>query len=170
MAKPDKLRIPYEDFKYARFDCVGRLPDGTQFMGYVTGAWPTGRAFDTSEGWRHRKTWIAVVHQFDADGNHIRSQSRLGGPDIQGRKVACDKAQAHRNEMLAELFAEHGPPEYCDIWVRMFSVEVDGVTHKLFFGQWEEEPEPGEERLEWVRLESNDIEFHPPWNSGDYST
>jgi hypothetical protein len=28
----DKLRIPYEDFDEGRFNCIGRAPDGTQFM------------------------------------------------------------------------------------------------------------------------------------------
>jgi hypothetical protein len=54
--------------------------------------------------------------------------------------------------------------------VRLFSVEMDDVTHGLFYEQSEEDPEPGEERGEWVMLEPRDIMFHPPWDSGEYST
>jgi formate hydrogenlyase regulatory protein HycA len=169
MAKPDKLRIAYEDFEYARFDCVGRLPDGTQFMAFVTGAFPTGEKYYLGDDWQYKKKWLAVVHRFDADGNHIGTETRLGGYDIEGRDVAGDKAFSHLEDMVVEL-AAGGRPKLCDIWVRMFSVEIDGVTHGLFYEQSDEEPEPGEERDEWVMLEPCDIMFHPPWDSSEYST
>jgi hypothetical protein len=103
------------------------------------------------------------------DGNHTGSESRLGGFDIEGRDVAGDRAFGHLQDMLVEL-ADGRRPELCDIWVRLFSVEIDGVTHGLFYEQSEEEPEPGEERSECVMLEPWDIMFHPPWDSSEYST
>ena len=166
MAAPDKLRIPLDD---GRFENVGRLPDGTQFMAYVTGAFPTGTKYlDRVSDWRNKKRWLAVIHRFDADGNHIGSESRLGAFDIEGRQVAGDKAFAHLQDMFAELTAR-GEPEFCDIWVKLFSVAIDDVTHGLFFEQSEEEPEEGKERREWVMLQPRDIMFHPPWDSGEYS-
>jgi hypothetical protein len=166
MAKPYTLRIPLDEYC---FENVGFLPDGTQFMAYVTGAFPTGQKYGSGDDWRYKKKWLAVMHRFDADGNHIGSESRLGGFDIEGRQAAGDKAFAHLREMYAELAAA-GEPEFCDIWVRLFSVELDGVTHGLFYEQSEEEPEPGEGRGEWVMLEPRHIMFHPPWDSGRYST
>jgi hypothetical protein len=79
MAKPDKLRIPHDEY---RFEGVGRLPDGTQFMAFVTGAFPAGLEYYLGEDWQTRKRWFAVIHRFDADGNHIGSLSRLGGLDM----------------------------------------------------------------------------------------
>jgi hypothetical protein len=169
MAKPDKLRIAYEDYDSGRFNCVGRLPDGTQFMAFVTGAFPTGMKHYLGDDWQRRKKWLAVIQGFDADGNHMGSEAKLGPFDIEGQQVAGDKAFAHLDQMFAGLCGG-GAPEFRDIWVRLFSVEIDGVTHGLFYEQSEEEPEPGEERCEWVMLEPRDIMFHPPWDSSEYST
>ncbi len=77
-------------------------------------------------------------------------------------------AFGHLRDLLVEL-AAGGRPELCDIWVRMFSVEIDGVTHGLFYKQSEEEPEAGEERSEWAMLEPWDVMF-PPWASSEFST
>jgi len=166
MGKPDQLRIPLDEH---RFENVGRLPDGTQFMAYVTGGFPTGMKYYLGDDWQTKKKWLAVIHRFDAEGNHIGTETRLGAFDIEGRQVAGDKAFAHLQDMYAELIAI-GEPEFCDIWVKLFSVEIDGVMYGLFYEQSEEEPEEGEERGEWVMLEPRDIMFHPPWDSGNYST
>jgi hypothetical protein len=166
MAKPDKLRIPLDDH---HFENVGHLPNGTQFMAFVTGAFPTGMKYYLGDDWQYRKKWLADIHRFDAEGNHIATDSRLGAFDIEGRQVAGDKAFAHLQEMYNEMTAA-GEPEFGDIHVKLFSVEIDGVTHGLFYQQSEEEPEEGEERGEWVMLEPRDIMFHPPWDSGEYST
>jgi hypothetical protein len=54
--------------------------------------------------------------------------------------------------------------------VRLFSVEIDGITHGLFYEQSEEELKQDEKNSEWVMLEPQDIMFHPPWDSSEYST
>jgi hypothetical protein len=166
MAKPDKIRIPLDE---DRFENVGHLPDGTLFIAFVTGAFPTGMKYYVGDDWQHKKKWLAVFHCFDADGYHIGSQSRFGAFDSEGSQVAGDKAFAHLETMIAGLSAG-GQPEFCDICVRLFSIEIDGVTHGLFYERSNEEPETGEERAEWVMLEPQDIMFHPPWESGEYST
>ncbi|MCE9545540.1 MAG: hypothetical protein K8T25_08490 [Planctomycetia bacterium] len=166
MPKPDKIRIPLDE---GRFENIGRLPDGTQFMLFVTGAFPTGLKYHSGDDWQLKKKWLAVRHRFDGDGNHLDTESRLGAFDIEGRDVAGDKAFGHLEQMYAELCTA-GPLEFCDIRVRLFSVEVDGVTHGLFYEQSEEELDPDEVRGEWVMLEPRDIMFHPPWDSGEYST
>lgn len=161
MAAPDKLRIPLDEY---HFEAVGRLSDGTQFMAYVTGAFPAGQEYYLGDDWRTKKRWLAVVHRFDADGNHVGSESRLGGFDIEGRDVAGDKAFKNLKEMFETIMAG-GRPEFCDIWVKPFGVEIDGVRHGLFYEQDEEDP-----KSEWVMLQPRDIMFHPPWDGGEYST
>ena len=49
-----------------------------------------------------------------------------------------------------------------------FSVVLDGVTHGLYY-EHHVEPEEDDEG-EWVMLEPRDIMFHPPCDSGEYST
>lgn len=165
MATPEKLRILHENPPY-RFDYVGRLPSGMQFLGFVTGVYyPTH--VNSGEDWRLKKKWIAVLHCFDSDGNHVRSETRLGGYEIEGREIAGYKATSHLDRMFVEL-CDGRQPEYGDIWVRLFSVEIDGDTHGLNYERSEENPD--EEWGEWVMLEPRDIMFHTPWDSGEYST
>jgi hypothetical protein len=162
--KPEKLRIPLDE---RRFDCVGHLDDGTQFMAFGTGCFPDGYILNTdNEDWRKVKRWIAVLHLFNADGNHLRSESRLGGYDIEGWDEACGKVDVELQNMLAPLRKKR--PKLCDIYVKLFSVVLDGVTHGLFYTH-HVEPEENFEG-EWVILEPRDIMFHPPWDSGEYST
>jgi hypothetical protein len=75
--------------------------------------------------------------------------AKLGAFDIEGREVAGDKAFARLQNMYAELTAR-GEPGFCDIWVKLFSVEIDDVRHGLFYEQSKEEPWPGKEQAEWV--------------------
>jgi len=167
MAAPDKLRIPYEDFEGARFDCVGCLADGKQFMAYVTGAFPGHERFpDPSGDWQQRKSWNAVVHRFDSNGNHIDSEAKRGGYDIEGRDVAGGKAWQHLDSMLGELGLQN--PKLCDIYIKPFSVEIDDVVYALEY-EHEIDEDDGYEH-ECVMLWPNDIMFHPPWDSGEYST
>ena len=61
MAEPDKIRIAYENSEYARFDCVGRLSDGTQFMAFVTGAFPSGEQYYLGDDWPAKKRWLSCT-------------------------------------------------------------------------------------------------------------
>jgi hypothetical protein len=163
MAAPEKLRIPRDE---GRFENIGRLPDGTQFMAYVTGAFPGGLKYpDPRSDWRTKKRWLAVIHRFDSEGNHLASETRVGGYDIEGRDIAGDKAWNELEEMYTAL-AAGGKIELCDIWVTPFSVEIDGVIHGLFY----EHHKHDDMDYECVMLEPRDIMFHPPWDSGEYST
>lgn len=167
MSLQEKIRIPYEDFDGARFDCVGRYGDGNQFMGYVTGAFPGRERYpDPTGNWQERKSWNAVIHRFDSDGNHIGSDAKRGGFDSDGRNVAGDKAWQHLESMLTELGLQN--PELCDIYIKPFSVEIEDVVYELEYVH-EIDEEDGYEH-ECVMLWPNDIMFHPPWDSGEYST
>jgi hypothetical protein len=146
---------------------VGRLDDGIQHMAFVTGAFPDGYVFNPEkEDWRRIKSWIAVLHLFDAEGNRLQSEARLGGYDIQGRDEAGDKACV----LLQEMFAPCRPkgPKRCDIRVNQFLVVLDEITHSLLYQV--DQPEENGPVFESVMLQPRDVMFHPPWDSGDWST
>ena len=82
--------------------------------------------------------------------------------------MAGEKAFDRLQDMLTGLSG--GQPELCDIWVRLFSVEMDNVMHGLFYEQSTEDLVEGEEPTDWVMLEPQDIMFHPPWDSSEYSS
>ncbi len=135
-------------------------------MAFVTGAFPGPDHFvDTRIGnWREKKSWLAVLHRFDGDGNHLSTEVRVGGPDSEGHQVAIAKATEH----LADLLREHGIEQLNlgDIYIKPFSVEIGGIFFELKYSQSEHEGR----RFESVTLWPNDIMFHPPWHSGEYST
>jgi hypothetical protein len=135
-------------------------------MAFVTGAFREGVKlnWNTDEG-RKVKVWIAVLHLFDAGGNHLSAQVRLGGFDSEGWEVAGDKACAELDKMLSGLGQKLS---LGDIWVRQFSVTIDGVEHSLQYHH--EQPEEDSPVFESVMLWPRDIMFHPPWDSGEYST
>src|SRR5262249_45815035 len=150
---PDLLRIPLDE---GRFDCVGRLDDGTQFMAFGTGCFPDRYVINPgNDDWQKIKRWIAVLHLFDADGNHLHSEARLGGYDIEGWEEAWGKVDVELRKLLAPLRKKN--PQLCDIYIKLFSVVVDGVTHGLFYTH-HVEPEENFE-TEWVMLEPRDIMF-----------
>jgi hypothetical protein len=49
-------------------------------------------------------------------------------------------------------------------------VEIDGVTHGLFYGENEDVPVDSEDWYDYVMFEPLDLMFHPPWDSGSYSS
>jgi formate hydrogenlyase regulatory protein HycA len=170
VAAPDRLLIAWEDDEYGRFNLVGRYGDGNQFMAFVTGAFPAdwwsgnwSREYLRNR-WAEHKRWYAVLHRFDPDGNHLGTEARSGGTTAGGQTEAIDRAVAELDQMLASL----GPRDPCDIRVRLFGVEIDGY----FFGLEYHCADAGGEAAteEYVMLEPNDIMFHPPWASGEYST
>src|SRR5262245_57226627 len=125
MSPPDKLRIEYEPDEWGRFHHIGRLKDGTQFMAFVTGAFPgTDRYPDTSGDWHHVKCWVAVMHRFDSEGNYLASEAHHGGFDIEG-DVADEKAAIELDRMLARMEAEP-----CDIYIKPFSAEIEGIYYE----------------------------------------
>ena len=129
MAAPDKVRIPLDQ---RRFPCIGRFGTGQQFMAFVTGAMPS--AFERGERWDPNcrsvddyyckyKAWYAVLHIFDAEGNHLKTRAQLGGMDSEGYHDACDKADMKLRELLDEIRGHS--PKFGDIYVRPFDVEVE---------------------------------------------
>jgi formate hydrogenlyase regulatory protein HycA len=167
------LLVPWEDYEYGRFNLVGRYGGGNQFMAFVTGAFPTGWWSGNRppeylrNRWAEHKRWYAVLHRFDPDGNHLGTEARSGGTTAGGESEAIDRAEAALAQMLGSL----GPRELCDIRVRPFGVEIDGYLFGLEYKCVDaEDPDDPTATHEYVMLEPNDIMFHPPWDSGEYST
>ncbi|MBX9585559.1 MAG: hypothetical protein K2X87_35070 [Gemmataceae bacterium] len=168
MAAPDTLLIPYEDSDSGRFTHVGRYDGGNQFPGYVAYAPP--KFYHTEEItldgqviYREHTNCFAVLHRFDATGRHLASDIER----VAGTRTSGEQDWAKLDGMIAGL----GPTEFCDIRVKPFRLEVDGVAHGLIYECVDaEDPDDPAATDEYVMLEPNDIMFHPPWDSGEYST
>jgi hypothetical protein len=184
MAQPDLLRIPYEDDENSWFSLVGHYGKGNQFMAFTISAVPenepiayymvhTGNHRWTAQHNREKhKRWYAVLHTFDAVGNHLKTDALLGGMDAEGTANAIKQANLKLNELISSL----GPLTYGDIWVKTFRVEIDDCLFGLIYDHVKDdegeasEPVEEDEELDYILLEPNDVMFHPPWNDGEYST
>jgi hypothetical protein len=107
-----------------------------------------------------------LLHLFDGEGSHIRTEAKLGGFDIEGKEAACDKAWERLLAEFAPLRSKCFTP--CDVWAKPFAVLRDGITYGLLYQV--KQFEVGGPLFEWVMLEPRDIMFHPPWDSGQWST
>jgi hypothetical protein len=160
---PESLRIPAA----GPVEYVGRLDNGTQYMIFISGAVPDDYIFNLdNEDWRKVKRWIEVLHLFDAEGNHLKSEARHGGYDIEGWDSACDKAWTGVHALFTPYRVKC--PRRSDILVKLFSVVIDEITHGLVYQATQ--PEPDGPVIEGVFLEPRDVMFHPPWDSGKWST
>lgn len=131
---------------------IGKCDDGRQFMAFVVAEF-------AGEGtWQQRKRWYAVLHTFDAKGNHLNTEARFAGTTADGEPDVLNRARAMRDEMLAGL----GGYTFCNVRIKLFSVEIDGIRFALA-----DDSEPGYGLR--VTLWPNDLLFTPPWN-GLYST
>jgi hypothetical protein len=158
---PVRLRIPRGE---GRFVNVGRQPNGTQLLAYVCGVFPDDYRVSMDD-WQTKKRWQAVLHQFDRDGRHLHTEVRLGGLEIDPDHTA--RAFGHLNAMHDELAAE-GELDFDDIWVQLFSVQIEGIRYGLCY-ECRRSEDDGEE-YESVTLLPWGITFGPPWDSGGYST
>jgi hypothetical protein len=171
---PDRLRIPYEDFEEDRFNLVGRYSGGNQFMAFVTGAFPKDRPsrhglpeYIRSVWEDHNKRWYAVLHRFGPSGEHLGTEARCGGTTASGQARAIERADRE----LALMLESVQPYESSDIEVKPFSVEIDGYFFGLVYScENADDPDDPERIVEYVMLQPNDVMFHPPWDSGEYSS
>lgn len=168
---PTRVRIARGE---GRFPNVGRLLDGTQFLAFAVTTFPTDYQYRESD-WLQVKRVQAVAHYFDPDGQHLRTDVRIGG--VEADENATAKAFGYLNAMHDELVVACGgaEPEYGDIWVQLFSIDIDGIRYALRYERHEyEDPAEAEEMggpgYESVVLEPQDVVFHPPWNNGGYDT
>jgi hypothetical protein len=171
VAEPDTLLIKHEDFEGGRFTHIGRYGSGNQFMGYVTYASQNvSKFYHTEEAtpdgnllFREHTNCFAVVHRFDTAGHHL-------GTDVERVEGTQDSGERDWAK-LAEMIAGLGRAEFCDIRVKPFRVQFGKVIHGLIYECVDaEDPDDPDAIDEYVMLEPNDIMFHRPWDSGEYST
>jgi hypothetical protein len=159
MQAPEKIRVAYED---ADFGHQGRLSDGRLFVAFTTGAAPKG------QHWVDRV--LAVLHLFDADGNHLRTESRLCGlcQSHDTYREDRDRARDASWTILDELLAGLAPfqPERCPVDVRLFGELIGGVEHGLYYRPIVDD----ESEDEWVIHMPRHHWYHPPWDTGEYDT
>lgn len=111
------------------------------------------------------KRWLAVLHLFEPDGTHRRTEVDCSVFCSEG-DAAIEQVNAIFEARLIDLVLNHGAVKG-DIWVKPFEVEIDGLVHGLIYERDDDDPD---DPSEWVILEPRDIMFHPPWDSGEYST
>jgi hypothetical protein len=164
MAHPETLRVVHENWKGDRFHYIGCDRTGNQFMAFVSGAFP--ESGPTTE-WEKTKRWYAILHRFDPEGNHLSTQVSNGGTTAEGEEHSCTCAWKKLGEMLHGLDIDR----LCDINIKPFVYEEEGYRFALVYEQrsYDDPGNPGA-GYECVMLWPNDIMFHPPWDSGQYST
>jgi hypothetical protein len=161
MSIPTTICIGRDDY---HFEHVGTYGDGHQYMAYLTYAdpkyfWTEEPAIDGQPVFKQHTNCFAVLHQFDAMGNYVGSDVRRVNGILESEEADWTKFE--------ELIASLGPHEPCDILVKLFSIEFDGILHGLVY---ESDTYEEGKLSEWVMLYPRDIMFHPPWDSGEYST
>jgi len=148
---PDRIPIAHEPGHDT--DTIGRFRGG-QFFGCVVaafrGPWP-------EEGWQAHKRWYAVLHRFDAEGNHVNTDAWFAGTTADGERAVIARAEERLGGWLADL------PDlaYGDIAVKLFAVVIDDVRFGLI--------DETDEDHDHVELYPNELGFDEPWD-GLYDT
>ncbi|MFJ9565986.1 hypothetical protein ACIRQQ_38850 [Streptomyces fuscichromogenes] len=158
MTVPDLVPIRHEpDY---RTSTIG-LWDGGQFFAHVSGVF-AGR----DANGRVVRRWYSVLHEFDADGQHLDSRIRSAGTvaDGPGKMPVVEASQQLLGEWLDSLPGRR----FADIAIAPFSVEVDGALFGLVRECHGEYPE-GEEQDDWAEFYPNRLGFSVPWD-GLYDT
>jgi hypothetical protein len=150
------------------FEYNGHLPDGTQLLAYLCPD-PAGY-LPADESGKIGYRCFGVVHEFDADGHHRLVRTRVISGRSAGVTESADPGEAMFREMVAPYLAAGWRPG--NIWVRPFLVDIDGWPHGFVFRAYGEGLEGGgeEEPEEDVYFMPFNFPFHPPYDSGSYST
>jgi formate hydrogenlyase regulatory protein HycA len=146
---PEKIPVCRDEFYMKN---IGHAADGRQFMGFVVATLPM-RKLD--EDWPRHKRWYAVLHIFDDEGTHLRSDHWFSGTTADGEDTVCAKAKSKLKKMITQL----GHVTFDDVAVRLFSVTIEGHRFGMI----------ADEEFGTVSLEPNDFVFYPPWD-GEYDT
>ena len=152
MAVPNKIKIKCVPNFYTK--CIGRYAHG-QFMALITATLP----IPIPKDWERQKRWYVVLHTFTEDGRHQKTDAWFAGISSEGEEAVGIRARKKRDEMVASL----EKPVFCDIEVKLFSVQVDGFTFGLV------DASKPEENYESIHLLPNNFAFFKPWN-GEYDT
>jgi hypothetical protein len=160
LGPPEILRIPAEGPPIN----VGRLDDDTQYLKF---GFNEMTPHDTTKlPKEYLRQEIGVLHLFDSEGTHLCSEARLGHFNFDWDED--DWAWAELREMFGALWSKNR--QKCDIFVKPFSVILNGVTHGLIYQAIQPEPDVNCPVFESVMLDPAHVMFHPPWDSGQWST
>ncbi len=158
VAVPERIKINREEDYHTHFIGTYGGKPGTkpnQFMGFVTATLPE----PMPKNWEQHKRWYAVLHTFDADGNHLKSDAWFAGVTADGETQVTDKA----GEQLAEMLRGLGKIKFGNVIVRLFSVKIDGQVFGLI------DASEADEDIVSVHLVPNDLALFAPWD-GEYYT
>lgn len=136
-------------------DQIGITEKSKQFMGFVVAAASDSQDKSTN---KENLSWFAVLHIFENNGVHINTEAVCTGNYIDGTE-AVEKAEKQLRQMIKGL----GRVSYRDINVKLFQVQVKGITFGLI------DRSVKEENHERIDLLPNGLSFSAPWN-GLYDT
>src|SRR5262245_8076205 len=145
MALPNVIPIAYEP--HHRTSTIGSF-EGGQFFASIHGAHQPGEPSDPAT-----VRWYVVLHVFDHAGHDLRSDIWCAG--VGGLPEA---AEARLQRLLDGLPGR----KYCDIAIRPFRVEQDGILFGLV-------DESDAERGDWAEFYPDRLGFAEPWD-GLYDT
>ena len=158
---PDTIPIRREAGYHT--DQIGSFRDG-QFMGFVVATLPATQADDSqASDPRQHVRWYAVLHQFDSEGNYIKTDHWFAGATADGKRQVVDSAQQRLSEMLDQLEGN----EFEDVRIRLFSTTIDG--HEFGLVDATREDEESDAVFVQAELLPNQLVFHDPWD-GTYDT
>lgn len=147
MPIPEIIPIAWMEDLHTEF--IGHCADGTQFFLNEVFVFREPK----SKNWQDSRHEYLVLYLFDSDGNYLKHESWYAGTTA---TLDEEILEAKRDEMLAEL----GEINFCNIAVRPFSVQIDGITFGLI----------DDKEKEMVTLQpSSQISFMAPWD-GEYYT
>lgn len=148
-------RIPIRHEPNHRTDTISRYDDGL-FFGWISGGYSPNYTLDAD--WAAHMRWYAILHRFDHDGRHTSSDIWCPGDGIR------DGQRARLDGWLAALPGR----AYCDIAIRPFQIEADGIVFGLVLESHHEHPD-GHRELDWAEFYPGRLGFSSPWD-GCYDT
>jgi hypothetical protein len=151
--------IPIKYMPNYRTSRIGRWAGG-QFLADVTGAYQEG--VTRGSDWQHQQRIYAVLHRFDDSGHHQGSDIWFAG--VRADSPATDE---RARQVLAGWLSALESVTYCDIAIRPFRADFDGVVFGLV-DETTDDPYEGHGGP-WAELYPQQLGFHEPWD-GEYDT
>lgn len=152
-AEPLPTRIPVTRMEDEHTYYMGLTEDKRQFWAYNTFAFAKPIAEIETDDWSEFRNEYLVLHTFDESGNHINTRSLLLG-------TTADYDENMIVTNLEKWLKELGSVYFSDINIKLFNVNIEGVTFGLI-----PDVESGTIELQ----PSSTISFQAPWD-GEYYT
>lgn len=152
MTIPNKIPIARIEDYHTHY--LGQTSDGRLFWAYDTFVF-TKPNVDIKQGdnWQRYRREYAIFHTFDNDGNYLTTKHWNAG-------LTIDVKDEMVEEKLEEFVSELEDITYKDIEIRLFQIQIDGITFGLVV----------DEKSKMIHLQPNSkISFQEPWD-GEYYT